>query len=85
MIANFGCVFGVLARGTGCASDLGRHRSGFSGTAGASVWPAGMSVGAVTVRLRQETGRGILIRWAGTPAVRSKGEAQYERFSCSRA
>jgi len=39
-----------------------------------------MSVGAVTVRLRQETGRGILIRWAGTPAVRSKGEAQYERF-----
>jgi hypothetical protein len=39
-----------------------------------------MSVGGATVRLRPESGRGLLIRRAGTPAIRSKGEAQYERF-----
>jgi hypothetical protein len=49
------------------------------------VWHAGMSVGGANLRLRLETGRRILVRRARTPAIRSKGEAHDERFSCSRA
>ena len=43
------------------------------------VWHARMSVGGANVRLRPEIGRGISLRPAGAPAVRSKGEDQDER------